>query len=98
MCRPSRGCRRSSTLVLTAGLLTFFFGITLVVWGNQPYALPPFSGEAPVVLGPLRIPTQGVWLAAVAAAIIVGPVVAAADGPRSGARYAPALKIQPPHG
>jgi branched-chain amino acid transport system permease protein len=61
----------SSTLVLTAGLLTFFSGVTLVVWGNQPYALPPFSGEAPVVLGPLRIPSQGLWLAAVTLAIIV---------------------------
>jgi branched-chain amino acid transport system permease protein len=62
----------SSALVLTAGLLTFFIGVTLVVWGNQPYALPPFSGEAPFVIAGLRVPTQGVWLAAVSAALIVG--------------------------
>jgi len=62
----------SSMLVLTAGLLTFLIGVTLLVWGNQPYALPPFSGEAPFVLGTLRIPTQGVWLAAVSAAMIAG--------------------------
>jgi branched-chain amino acid transport system permease protein len=62
----------SSALVLTAGLLTFFVGITLVVWGNQPYALPPFSGEAPLALGALRIPSQGVWLSAVATVIILG--------------------------
>jgi branched-chain amino acid transport system permease protein len=62
----------SSALVLTAGLLTFLIGVTLVVWGNQPYALPPFSGEAPFVIGGLRVPTQGVWLAAVSAALIVG--------------------------
>jgi branched-chain amino acid transport system permease protein len=62
----------SSALVLTAGLLTFFIGVTLVVWGNQPYALPPFSGEAPFVIAGLRVPTQGVWLAGVAAAMIVG--------------------------
>lgn len=62
----------SSALVLTAGLLTFFVGVTLVVWGNQPYSLPPFSGEAPVVLGGLRLPTQGLWLAAIAAAMIAG--------------------------
>ena len=60
----------SSALVLTAGLLTFFVGVTLVVWGNQPYALPPFSGEAPFVLGGLRIPSQGLWLAGIAAAMI----------------------------
>jgi branched-chain amino acid transport system permease protein len=62
----------SSALVLTAGLLTFFVGFTLVVWGNQPYSLPPFSGEAPVIVGSLRIPTQGVWLGAVSAVMIVG--------------------------
>jgi branched-chain amino acid transport system permease protein len=62
----------SSALVLTAGLLTFFIGVTLVVWGNQPYSLPPFSGEAPFVIGGVRVPTQGVWLAAVSIAMIVG--------------------------
>lgn len=62
----------SSALVLTAGLLTFFVGVTLVVWGNQPYSLPPFSGEAPIVIGGLRLPTQGLWLAAIAAAMIAG--------------------------
>jgi branched-chain amino acid transport system permease protein len=62
----------SSTLVLTAGLLTFFVGVTLVVWGNEPYALPPFSGQAPFVFGPLRIPTQGLWLGGICAAIIAG--------------------------
>jgi branched-chain amino acid transport system permease protein len=60
----------SSTLVLTAGLLTFFEGVTLLVWGNQPYALPPFSGEAPIVLGALRLPTQGLWLAGCLAIVI----------------------------
>ena len=59
----------SSTLVLTAGLLIAFEGVALVVWGNQSYALPPFSGYAPVALGPLRIPTQGLWLAGGLAAI-----------------------------
>ncbi len=62
----------SSTLVLTAGLLTFFEGVALIVWGNQPYALPPFSGEAPIAFGALRIPTQGLWLAGGSAAMIAG--------------------------
>jgi branched-chain amino acid transport system permease protein len=62
----------SSMLVMTAGLLTFLIGIILLIWGNQPYALPPFSGEAPFVFQGLRIPTQGVWLATVSAAMIAG--------------------------
>ncbi len=61
----------SSMLMLTAGLLTLLQGALLVGWSSQPYALPPFSGEAPFVLGDLRIPTQGFWVAAITAAIIV---------------------------
>src|SRR5262249_23926333 len=62
----------SSALVMTPGLHPFSIGATLVAWGTQTYALPPFSGEAPFVIGGLRVPTQGVWLAAVLAALIVG--------------------------
>ena len=60
----------SSLLILTAGLLTTLEGLSLVVWGSQPYALPPFSGEAPVSVLGVRLPTQGFWIAGAALAII----------------------------
>jgi branched-chain amino acid transport system permease protein len=60
----------SSMLILTAGLLTALEGLSLVVWGSQPYALPPFSGEAPVSVLGVRLPTQGFWIAGAALAII----------------------------
>jgi branched-chain amino acid transport system permease protein len=62
----------SGTLMLTAGLLTFFQGFILVVWGSQPYALPPFSGEAPVSLLGIRLPSQGLWLVAACAVMVLG--------------------------
>ena len=62
----------SSMLILTAGLLTMLEGLSLVIWGSQPYALPPFSGEAPVSLLGVRLPTQGFWIAGAALAIIAG--------------------------
>jgi branched-chain amino acid transport system permease protein len=52
----------ANTLMLTAGLLTMLEGFSLVVWGSQPYAMPPFSGEAPLVFGPIRVPTQAFWV------------------------------------
>src|SRR6202041_3837655 len=52
----------ANVLVLTAGILTMIEGFALVVWGSQPYAMPPFSGEAPLVFGPLRVPTQAFWV------------------------------------
>jgi branched-chain amino acid transport system permease protein len=66
------GLPNSSTLMLTAGLLTFFQGFVLVAWGSQPYALPPFSGEAPINLGGIRLPSQGLWLAAACAVVVLG--------------------------
>ena len=60
----------SSMFVMTAGMLTLLEGLLLVVWGSQPYALPPFSGEAPVNLLGIRVPTQGFWIAGATVLII----------------------------
>jgi branched-chain amino acid transport system permease protein len=62
----------SGMLIMTAGLLTLVEGLALLVWGSQPYALPPFSGEAPVELLGVRVTSQGFWIAAVAAAVVLG--------------------------
>jgi branched-chain amino acid transport system permease protein len=56
--------------ILTAGLLTFLEGLCLVVWGSEPYALPPFSGEAPLAVLGIRLPTQGLWIVGATAAIM----------------------------
>ena len=61
----------SSMLVMTAGLLTLIEGVLLVIWSSQPYALPPFSGEAPIQFWGIRVPSQGFWLAGTTVLIIV---------------------------
>jgi ABC-type branched-subunit amino acid transport system permease subunit/ABC-type branched-subunit amino acid transport system ATPase component len=61
-----------SMLMLTVGLLTFINGLALVVWGSQPYAVTAFSGEQPIdVLGVL-VPSQGLWIAGCTVIIIIG--------------------------
>jgi branched-chain amino acid transport system permease protein len=62
----------SSMLMLTAGLLTLIEGLVLVVWGSDPYDLPSFSGEVPVDVMGVRVPTQGFWIAGTAAIVVVG--------------------------
>ncbi len=52
----------SNMLMLTAGLLTLLEGLVLVVWGSQPYALPAFSGERPLAVGGVLVPSQGPWV------------------------------------
>ena len=52
----------ANVLMLTAGILTMIEGFSLVVWGSQPYATPPFSGERPLAFGAILIPTQAFWV------------------------------------
>ncbi len=54
----------SNMLMLTAGVLTLLEGLMLLVWGSQPYALPAFSGERPLAVAGLLIPSQGPWVLA----------------------------------
>jgi branched-chain amino acid transport system permease protein len=61
----------SSMLMLTAGLLTLVEGMVLALWGSEPYDLPAFSGEAPVDIVGLRVPTQGFWIAGTALIVIL---------------------------
>ena len=61
----------SGMLMLTAGLLTVIEGLALVIWGSQPYAVPPFSGDRPVAILGIRIPLQGLWIAGTSAVIIL---------------------------
>jgi branched-chain amino acid transport system permease protein len=62
----------SSMLMLTAGLLTVIEGLALVIWGNQPYSVRPFSGEQPLQFLGVRVPSQGIWIAGISAVIIGG--------------------------
>ena len=61
----------SGMLILMVGLLILFEGASLVIWGSQPYSIPTFSGERPVALAGVRIPTQGFWIVGLTAAIVV---------------------------
>ncbi|MFN2460382.1 MAG: ABC transporter permease [Candidatus Velthaea sp.] len=67
------GLRRlppSGMVILTGGLLTLFEGAALLVWGSQPYQLPPISGYRPVAIGGAHVPTQAFWAIGIAAAVI----------------------------
>ncbi|TAL82307.1 MAG: hypothetical protein EPN62_15255 [Candidimonas sp.] len=62
----------SNVLMITVGMLTLLEGLTFIVWGSQPYAPPPFSGQNPVSIGGVRIPTQDFWVFATVAVVLIG--------------------------
>jgi branched-chain amino acid transport system permease protein len=61
----------ANVLMLTAGILTMIEGFSLIVWGSQPYAMPPFSGDQPLAFGAILIPTQAFWVFGATAACII---------------------------
>lgn len=69
------GMRRvsnSNMLMLTAGLLALLSGAMLVFWGSQPYALPAFSGDRPVAIAGLLVPTQDFWVVGATVVVVAG--------------------------
>jgi branched-chain amino acid transport system permease protein len=62
----------TNMLMLTAGLMTFLEGGILVLWGSQPYAFPAFSGERPVNILGILVPTQGLWVVGTVVVVVLG--------------------------
>ena len=62
---------QSSVLMLTAGIMTMTNGLILIFWGGDPYSLPPFTQEAPITVGGVRVTTQAFWIVGVTLIIMV---------------------------
>lgn len=62
----------SNILMITVGILTLIEGLAFLLWGSQPYAPPPFSGEVPVSIGAVSIPTQAFWVLGTTVIVLSG--------------------------
>jgi branched-chain amino acid transport system permease protein len=71
LARALRTLPLSGMLILTAGLLTFFEGVTILAWGSQPYAVPAFLGERPFDVDGVRVPTQAAWIVPVITLVVL---------------------------
>jgi branched-subunit amino acid ABC-type transport system permease component len=49
-------------LLITVGLLQAIGGFVLLVWGNLPYTMQPFTSGAAVTIGGVRIVPQYFWI------------------------------------
>lgn len=69
------GSRRAGPdrlLLITVGLLQALGGLLLVVWGNLPYSMRPFSRPNSLTLLGVRLETQYFWVVGVLALCTVG--------------------------
>lgn len=70
--RPVRRASALTLIIITIGASIALRGGALLVWGTDPFALPPFSAGPPIQLGGAILVRQGIWVLAVALAIFVG--------------------------
>jgi branched-chain amino acid transport system permease protein len=59
---PARRASPVTLIIITIGVDIAVRGIALLVWGTDPYPLPPFTPGPPFRLGGAVITRQGVWI------------------------------------
>lgn len=68
---PAKGASIVTLIIITIGASITIRGISLMVWGPDPYSLPAFSGDKPISLGGATIVPQSLWVLGVTAVVLV---------------------------
>lgn len=58
-------------IIITIGLGVALEGVAAIAWGTDAQPLPAFSGERPVLLGPVAVQPQAFWILGTTAALMV---------------------------
>ncbi|MEP9376405.1 branched-chain amino acid ABC transporter permease [Aquabacter sp. CN5-332] len=74
--RPMLGEAAISVLMVTIGLGSILIGVTEMIWGAEPTALPDFMGKAPIFIGDAYVSRKVVIGFSVAAVVIAGVLFA----------------------
>jgi branched-chain amino acid transport system permease protein len=69
--RPLLGQRAISVIMVTIGLSSIFKGIAQMIWSGEYRSFPTIFPRAPLVLGPVILPSRQVWPFAIAVAAIL---------------------------
>ncbi len=68
---PARGVSVVGTIIITIGASIFLRGVALLIWGKDIFAMPHFSGEAPIHLGRATLLPQNLWVLGGAAVLVL---------------------------
>lgn len=68
--RTARSQQVVVLIFITIGASIFIKGLALIVWGSDPFVLPPFSGNEPIhILGATIVP-QNLWVFAITISVV----------------------------
>jgi branched-chain amino acid transport system permease protein len=71
---PIRRSKSKEILILvmiTIGASISIKGVSMMLWGKNPMTLPPFSGEAPILLGGAAVMRQSLWIFGITLSAVV---------------------------
>lgn len=72
MVPAARRATNDRMLLITVGLLQAIGGVVLLVWGNLPYTMRPFTGSDAITVGGVRIVGQYFWIGGALMLAVVG--------------------------
>lgn len=70
--RTAKGANLTTLLIITIGASVFLRGVALLAWGRDPYSLPGFSGETPIMTLGAAVSRQTLWVLGTLAAVSFG--------------------------
>jgi branched-chain amino acid transport system permease protein len=68
---PARRASVVTLIIITIGASIFLRGLAQVVWDKKLHALPPFTGDTPIVVAGATILPQSLWVLGITAAIVL---------------------------
>ena len=68
---PAKNAEVVTIIIITIGASIFLRGLAQVIWDKEFHALPPFSGEAPLIIAGATILPQSLWVLGVTLVIVV---------------------------
>lgn len=69
--RPAKNASTVTLIIITIGLSIIIRGVALLVWGSDPYPLPPFSKGGPITLAGATIIPQSLWVMVVTLLVVI---------------------------
>jgi len=67
---PAKNAEVLGLIIITIGASIFLRGLAQVFWGKEFHALPPFSGDQPIMIGGAAVLPQTLWVFGVTLAIV----------------------------
>lgn len=68
---PAKNAGVVTLIIITIGASIFIRGLAQVFWGKEFHALPPFSGDQPIIVAGATILPQSLWVLGVTLIIVI---------------------------